>query len=53
MLIKPEVRKLANRVRTVEDPITVKAKAAMVCTRIISFDLHTLSFMMKIYPKLA
>ena len=32
MLINPEVRKLANGIRTVEDPIMAKAKAAKVRT---------------------
>jgi hypothetical protein len=39
MLINPEIRKLANGGRTVEDPVMVKAKAAKVCTHNISLAL--------------
>jgi hypothetical protein len=39
MLINSEIRKLANGIRTVEDPVMVKAKAAKVCTQHISLNM--------------
>lgn len=40
LLVKPEVRQLASVVRTVEDPLTVKANIAKVCC--ILFHLYFL-----------